>query len=105
MLVVDGTYYDAKTPTAVVRALEHARKNGYRIRLAYGDRKTGKDWHERYEVVGYVHRSMGPQKIPILVYNKRAWGGSGIMTDNIVKISFANKKDGGLIWKHSRYHR
>lgn len=81
---INDTYYHAETPAQVINALESARVNGYRVRLFYGDAKTGRDW--LYNVSGTIGRSMGPIKIPILLSNRRSMGGGAIMDDCIVRL-------------------
>ena len=102
---VNGTDYDANTPTEAINVLEKLQDSGFRIKLAYGDRLTGEDWGETHDIVGYVGRSTGRMKVPLLVYNKRSTGGGAILTANIVKIEHANKIYGGVMWEHPNYHR
>jgi len=100
----NGTFYSANTHPEVRRILERVRQDGTRIRLHYGDTKTGKDWQDRYDVAGTVGRSMGPVKIPILLHNCNSIGGGGILDDCIVRIRYANRKQGGDMYRHSQYH-
>jgi hypothetical protein len=98
--VINGTYYDPKTPDEVIKVLEHARQNHTRIRLYYGDTETGRSWLEEYDVEGHVGRSMGPIKIPILLHNARSIGGGGILTHCIVKIIVSSK----VLYQHPSFH-
>jgi len=97
--IVDGTYYKIGTPEGVIEVLKRARNDDTRIKLTYGDIKTGKNWNEENDIIGYVGRSTGPIRIPILVYNKRSMGGGSILTDCIIKIEHANKKNGDILWE------
>ena len=97
--VVNGTSYDANTSPIVINALEHARTNNIRVIIDYGDIKTGKSWNEIHDISGYVGRSSGQNKIPLLIYNKRSFGGGSILTNCILSIKYANKKDGEYIYK------
>lgn len=97
-----GTNYQEGTPGMVIHYLERARAEGFRIRLSYGDTKTGEDWGETSDVEGYVSRSMGPSKIPILLHNSRSRGGAAISTASIVRIVKAKGK--GLLCEHPNYH-
>ena len=90
-LIEDGNdlpiAYHVETPQAVINVLERARKNRQRIKLYYGDVKTGRDWHEEHDVVGYIGLSRGYEaRFPILVHNERSYGGGSILDHCIVKI-------------------
>ena len=102
---MNGTRYDEDTPKELIDVLEQMRNLGVRIKLYYGDQTTGRDWEETCDIEGYVSRSTGKIKTPILVYNARSTGGSGILTAHIVKIEYANKKQGLILWEHPNYHR
>lgn len=108
-MIVNGTKYHSATPANVIRALEEAREGRYRIRVFYGDTDTGRDWDERYDVTGYVSRSIGPTKVPILLANARSPGGPAMLDHCIVRIRHSSKqarrRHGGDIYRHPRYHR
>ncbi len=82
----NGTYYKKETPESVIDILENCRLNNTRIVLDYGDTKTGRSWGEEYDIKGYIGRSSGEIKIPILVYNKACRGGGGILDNCIIGI-------------------
>jgi len=63
--------------------LNRARENRIRIVVDYGDVKTGESWGEQYDIVGYVGRSTGRIKVPLLVFNSRSLGG-GAMLDHCI---------------------
>ena len=50
---------------------------------------------------GYVSRSMGPIKIPIVLYNKRTRGGPSILDHKIVKIQ--ESRGGKVLYQHLMY--
>lgn len=81
-----GTWFHPGTEPAVKRILEYARKAEIRIRIFYGDPESGRDWLEECDAMGYVSRSMGPLKIPILLKRCNSSGGGSILTDNILRI-------------------
>lgn len=64
---MNGTHYHEKTPVEVRRALEKARTHGLLVRLMLGDPETGKVWLEENDVVGFIGRSTGTQKVPLMV--------------------------------------
>jgi hypothetical protein len=97
---VNGIYYHVDTPDGVVAALERARASGRRIRVYYGDAKTGRDWLEEHDVEGRVGNSTGPLKVPLLIFNRRCHGGGAILDHCIVKVAWAT---GGVLYQHSAY--
>lgn len=94
------THYNSKTPKTVQDTLEWARINRKRIRIYYGDTKTGRDWCEFYGTTGYVGRSCGDVKIPIMLLNSRSNGGIPILDHCIVKITC----DHHTYYQHPTYH-
>lgn len=64
------------------------------LRVFYGDPQTGRDWCEENDTVGFVGRTVGIMKTPILLEPLRGeWGqlqsadgGCAIGTDRIVRI-------------------
>lgn len=99
---VNGTSYHADTNEAIINVLEWARLNDTRIRVYYGDTLTGLDWQEQHRVTGYVGRSTGRAKIPLLVYSKRCCGGGGILDNCIVRIE--TTRGGRVLYNHPNYH-
>jgi len=95
------TWYDPRTPNKVTGILEkaiqsHRERAGYgqRLRLFLGDPATGSDWCEENDVVGFIGRSCGSMKVPLLLEPLRdEWGdrmsaesGGAILTANILRI-------------------
>jgi len=101
--VVNGTYYHKETSQKMASLLEAIRCRNQRVRFHWGDVETGEDWGDIYDVCGTIGRSMGPHKVPILIYNSRSTGGTPILDNCIVKIEFADKRE-GVIYQHPRYH-
>jgi len=66
---------------------------GERMRFHYGDPKTGQLWGD--VVVGYVGRSTGRVKIPLVVHNSRSYGGQGLLDDCILLVDEARKNRHG----------
>ena len=90
--VVNGTSYDSRTPIEVINVLENARKNDTRIILDYGHTETGASWGETFDITGYIGRSTGSIKIPILISNSRSNGGGAILDYCIVGIKTSKGK-------------
>lgn len=100
--VVNGTSYHIETPAAVVEWLERARLNRIRLHVSYGDAVTGKDWLEEFDITGYVGRSMGPVKVPLLIANRRSTGGGAMLDHCIVRIR--ESAGGRILYQHPAYH-
>ena len=94
---VGGTFYKKNTPMDLIEVLEQARENRTRIVVDYGDIKTGRSWGEEYDIMGYVGRSTGEIKIPLLVHNSRSMGGGGLL-DNCI-LSVYTSKGHRLLYK------
>jgi hypothetical protein len=98
---VEGTFLHAETPFEVVVSLRAAWHGKRKIRLFLGDPETGLDWNEESDVIGYLGRSMGPIKVPLLLKSRRSDGGPALFDHCIVKLTDAA---GNLFWQHPNYH-
>jgi len=101
----NGTSFDSRTPDEVVRVLENARLNRTRLHISLGETEgpqAGRDWLEEWDVAGYVGRSIGPVKVPLLVANRRSLGGGAILDHAIVRIRTSS--GGRVLWQHPAYH-
>jgi hypothetical protein len=103
------THYNPRThpgAKAVIESHLQARKQGQgqRLRFHYGDNETGRAWGDTES--GYVGRSTGSQKIPLVVHNARSMGGGGLLDANVVKIESTRKSKGAhpVLWQHPNYH-
>jgi len=94
-----STSYAEGTPDGVIDVLERVRIDGTRIRLFYGDHKSGVSWQDENDVVGQVGRSMGPKKIPILLYNRTSLGGGAILCKAIVAIKDKDR----WLYRHTNF--
>lgn len=96
-----GTWFDPDTPKPVCSILERYRKSGDMLRIFYGNSETGRDWMQENDVVGYIGRSLGPQKIPLLIADGER-GGPGILDHCIVRIIDVDSRK--ELYRHPRYH-
>ena len=84
--IENGTSYDARTPDEVIGVLEKARQNRTRLHVSLGDLATGRDWLEEFECFGFIGRSMGPTKVPLILPLCQSMGGGAILDHCIVRI-------------------
>lgn len=98
---VEGTFFHAETPFEVVVSLRAAWRGKQRIRLFLGEPETGLDWNEESDVIGYLGRSMGPIKVPLLLKTCRSDGGPALLDHCIVKLTDVG---GHVFWQHPNYH-
>lgn len=80
------TTFNDRTPQEVRSELEHARLRDMRVRLWYGDTDTGKAWPEEHDVIGYIGRSSGRIRVPIILHNRFSASGPAIIDHRIVRI-------------------
>lgn len=99
--IINGIAYHKETNENVISVLENALKNRIRIIVDYGDVSTGKSWNEQFDVTGYVGRSTGKIKIPLLVHNSRSYGGGTILDHCIIKIMTSKGKR--VLYQHEKY--
>ena len=83
---VGGTFYKKNTPMKLIEVLERVREDRTRIVVDYGDIKTGRSWGEVNDIKGYIGRSTGEIKIPLLVFNSRSMGGGALLDNCILSI-------------------
>lgn len=83
------------------RILTEIIKTRTPVRLHYGDRATGCDWLEEFDIKGIISTSGPPQRIPILLPRSNSTGGSAVLVDCIVRIV---DKKGNLLYQHPNYH-
>jgi len=95
-------YFNDETSDKVKECLEHCYNSKLRIRIWYGDTKTGVSWMEEYETMGTIGRSTGQQKIPLLIKNSRSNGGGGILCHCIIRIDVISSKR--TIYKHPLFN-
>lgn len=100
---VNGTFYDSRTNADVIKVIETARQNRTRIVVDYGDIETGKSWNEEFDVTGYIGRSNGNIKIPLLVNNSRSLGGGSLLDHCIIKIVTSKGKN--VLYQQKNYHK
>jgi hypothetical protein len=94
--------YHEQTGEELIKVLEMVRKNRIRVKIYLGDIKTGKDWCEEHDTIGYIGLSKGTQaRYPILIYNERSYGGGALLDHCIVKIK--ESKGGKILYQAKNY--
>jgi hypothetical protein len=96
--IVNGTAFHAATPVELVAVVEHVRANRFRIRLDYGDTATGRSWGETSDSVGYISRSTGEIKIPLLVRTARSAAGEALLDHCVLAMAHSNRRHGGVLY-------
>lgn len=101
----NGTSYDERTPDQIIRVLEGARANRTRLHISLGETdgpSIGLDWLDEFESYGYIGRSTGSIKVPLLVANTRSLGGGALLDHCIVRIRLS--VGGQVLYQHPSYH-
>jgi hypothetical protein len=93
--------FNEKTCEAVKTVLTECYNNQCRVRIWYGDTKTGVSWLDEYDVTGTIGRSTGKQKIPLLIKNSRSSGGGGILCHCIIRIDVIKSRR--TIYEHPSF--
>lgn len=103
--LLKDTWFTPGTPEAVQEILELYRKSKKlgRLRLFFGDKKTGRDWLSEHDVIGTIGRSTGVMKVPLMIPTARSTGGMAILDDCIVRIISVDLKT--ELYRHPDYHR
>jgi len=91
---------DDDTPEDIKKALLKAYHESTKIRLHYGDAKTGVSWMEENDIVGRLGRSTGSQPVMILLAHDLSTGGA-ILPHCIVAIQAY--ETGKFLYKHSTF--
>jgi hypothetical protein len=86
-----NTFHES-TPTEIKELLTRLNASRRRVRIWYGDTKTGRSWNEENSVTGEIGRSMGPAKIPLLIANRRSYGGGALLDHCIIRIDDINSR-------------
>jgi hypothetical protein len=97
----NGTAFHAGTCADVRSILDDAIKSyhGARYRVWFGDVETGRAWAEEHETIGYISRTCGVRKVPLLVHNSRSLGGHVLLDHCIVKIA----RGGRVLYQHPNF--
>ncbi len=98
----EDLYFDRNTDEDVAIVLNRLYRSKRRVKIYYGDKESGRNWNEVFDVFGYVGRTWGTKKAPILVYSKRSYGGGLISTGSILAIR-ESSINGSFLYEHSKF--
>ena len=97
---INGLWFNENTSEEVAQIIARNYHKG-RLRFWYG--KEGKAWAEEYDTCGYIGRSCGTCKIPLLIPRSTSIGGGALMTDSIVKIvEIATNR---VLYQHANFNQ
>lgn len=85
----------------IMQVLEKCLSDKILIRIWYGESVNGTAWPDENDVVGYVGRSAGQIKTPLLLNNSRSIGGGGILQNCIVRIDTTK---GDTLYKNPNFN-
>lgn len=94
--------FNENTCDKVKTVLTECYNNQCRVRIWYGDTKTGLSWMDEYDTMGTIGRSTGKQKIPLLIKNSRSSGGGGILCHCIIRIDVIGSRR--TIYEHPLFY-
>lgn len=94
-------FFTEDTPFDVIDVLKRAKYQGFRIRIHYGNRETGRSDLSEFEIMGTIGSSMGPLKVPLLIQRAYSMGGGAISTGRIVRIQSMSGKD---LYRHPTFY-
>lgn len=102
-----GMSWDIRTSGEVIATLATAQQNNQRLHISFGhtdndEGKLGRDWLEEFMSYGYIGRSTGINKIPLLIHNTRSHGGPALLDHCIVRIRASS--GGRVLYQHPQYH-
>ena len=97
---MNNLYFNKKTVKKVRDTLTRLKVSGERVRIFYGDAKTGEAWPEENDVIGTIGASCGEKSVPLLVNNSRSMGGCAVLDHCIVAIKYTT---GAYLYKHELF--
>jgi hypothetical protein len=99
---IGGTFFHMETPDELARIIDGLieSRRETRVRIFQGDTATGREWGEENNVTGYIGRSTGSIKIPLLINNRRSLDGPALSDNSILKIQTTS---GRVLWQADNY--
>lgn len=96
--------FDARTPLGVCQVLSSLNQSNRssRVRIFLGDAKTGLSWLDENDVLGYIGRSSGTYKVPLLIPKRNSSGGGAILDHCIIRIVDVESRR--VLYTHPKFH-
>ena len=99
-----GLYFSEDTKSYLLKeAICYAFNNKIRVRVWYGDINTGVSWNDENDICGYIGRSTGQIKIPLLINSRKSSGGGALSVSCIIKVVETQTKR--VLYKHENFHQ
>jgi hypothetical protein len=86
----------------LLTALEYAHRSRERVRVFYGNPKTGKSWNEEHDIMGVVSNSTGDVACLILLQKITSRSGGALLDSCIVRIDLISEKR--PLYQHENFH-
>lgn len=104
----DGTSWSDRTPDDLIEVLRVARNKKSKLHFSYGftdeeGKPAGRNWLEEFDCTGYIGRSNGEVKIPLVLKSKSSGEGCGLLSSSIVRV--IRTSDNTVLWQHPSYHQ
>jgi len=96
--IVNGVEFNSETPRELVDTILNLSRDT-RVRVWYGE--NGKSWNEENDICGYIGRSTGQIKLPLLINNSRSMGGGALLDSCIVKM--IDTRTNRVLYKHQNF--
>lgn len=96
-------WFDSRTPLEIRQKVSGwyvVCQHSSRFKFYYGDQETGRAWGDDYDEVGYIGRSTGAYRVPLVIFNANSNGGPELLTHCIVKVEPARKSPYNNEWMH-----
>jgi len=103
LIEFNGFWFAEGTASSVQSVIVSNYRCKNRLRFWYGDKKTGKSWNDENDVCGYIGRSTGTKKIPLLINKISSYGGGGLLTDCIIKVVDTGTKR--VLYQHENFNQ
>lgn len=86
----------------LMAVLSECYRQKRRIRVWYGDRKTGHSWYEDFETTGYIGKSCGKFNVPLIISNSRSFGGGALSVGSLIRVD--DIKTHETLWKVPNFY-